>query len=78
MSFWQRLFNEPVLIAGAIRAILYASIQFGSNLSELQVAAVIGATEAVLLAVTRALVTPNQLAEARVAAGGSPTTPRND
>lgn len=73
-----RLLNEPVLIGAAIRAVLGAIVAFGFEISAEQMAAGMAAVEAILALVTRALVTPNQLAEARVDAGGRPTTPRND
>ena len=73
-----RLLNEPTLIAGAIRAIILALTAFGFDLTGEQIAALMLAVEAVLTLVNRALVTPNQLAEARVAAGGSPTQPRHE
>lgn len=71
----RRLLNEPILLAGAVRAVIFAAMAFGVTVTDVQLAAVMGALEAVLLLLTRALVTPNQLAEARVAAGGSPTVP---
>lgn len=73
-AFW-RLLNEPVLIGGAIRALFLALMAFGFSVTPEQLASIMLAVEAVLALVTRMLVTPNQLAEARVAAGGSPTTP---
>ncbi len=73
-----RLLNEPVLIGAAVRAVIFAAMTFGIKVSIDQLAAIMAAVEAVLAVVTRALVTPNQLAEARVAEGGSPTTPRNN
>lgn len=72
----KRLLNEPTLIAGAIRAILLALTAFGFDLTGDKIAAIMLAVEAVLTLVNRALVTPNQLADERVAAGGSPTVPR--
>lgn len=72
-----RLLNEPVLIAGAVRAVIFAAMTFGVTVTDVQLAAVMGALEAILLLVTRATVTPNQLAEYRVAAGGAPTVPLN-
>jgi hypothetical protein len=74
----QRLFNEPVLIGAAIRALIYAAMAFGTPVTVEQLGALMAAVEAVLAVITRALVTPNQLAEARVASGGSPTKPRED
>jgi hypothetical protein len=73
-----RLWNEPVLIGAAVRAVILAAVSLGLDLTAEQVAAVMAAVEGVLALVTRALVTPNQLAEQRVAAGGSPTVPRGD
>lgn len=71
-----RLFNEPVLIGAAIRAVIYAAMAFGLQMTTEQLGALMAAVEAILALVTRALVTPNQLAEARVAEGLSPTQPR--
>lgn len=73
-----RLLNEPVLIGAAIRAVILAAVAFGLNVTAEQIASLMVAVEAVLALVTRALVTPNQLAEARVDAGGRPTVPRNE
>ena len=70
-----RLLNETSLIAGAIRAIILAAAAFGLDWTGEQIAALMIAVEAVLSLATRALVTPNNLAEARVALGGSPTPP---
>lgn len=71
-----RLLNEPVLIGGAIRAVLVAAMAYGFTVTPEQMAATMLAVEAVLALVTRAIVTPNQLAEARHAEGLSPTQPR--
>lgn len=71
----KRLLNEPVLIASAIRAVILAGATFGVDISPEQIAALMIAVEAVLALVTRALVVPNQLAEARVEAGNRPTEP---
>lgn len=73
-----RLLNEPVLIGGAIRAVILAGAAFGLQVSEDQLAALMLAVEAVLMLVTRTMVTPNQLAEARVdraQQAGQPVTP---
>lgn len=70
-----RLLNEPVLIGGAIRAIILAATSFGLNWTGEQVASLMLAVEAILALVTRSQVTPNKLAEHRVAMGGNPTTP---
>lgn len=71
-----RIFNEPVLIGAAVRAVIYAAMAFGLKMSTEQLGALMAAVEAILALVTRALVTPNQLAEARAAEGLSPTQPR--
>ena len=71
------MLNEPVMIATAIRMTLFAVMAFGFKMTIEQLGAVMAAVEAILALVNRALVTPNQLAEARVAAGGSPTVPRD-
>lgn len=73
-----RVLNEPVLLGATIRAVLLAIMSFGFNITVVQLAATMVAVEALLALITRAFVTPNHLAEARVAAGGSPTQPRND
>lgn len=73
MTFWQRLLNEPTLIAGAVRAVILCAVAFGLDWSVDQVAALMLAVETVLTLVTRAVVTPNQLAEYRVSQGYSPT-----
>lgn len=70
-----RLLNEPTLIAGALRAIILCAVSFGWELTVEQIAQIMLALEAVLTLVNRALVTPNQLAESRVDAGGRPTVP---
>ena len=70
-----RLLNEPTLIAGVVRAVILCAVSFGWDLTVDQIAQIMLALEAVLTLVNRALVTPNQLAEARVAAGGNPTEP---
>lgn len=72
---FKRLLNEPVLVASAIRAVIFAGATFGLDISQEQTAALMVAVEAVLALVTRALVVPNQVAEARVAAGNRPTEP---
>lgn len=69
----KRLLNEPVLIGAAIRLSLIAAIAFGLSMTEQQMLALMAALEAFLALITRALVVPNQLAEARVDAGYRPT-----
>lgn len=71
-----RIFNEPVMLGTVIRAGLLALMAFGIGLSAEQLAAVMVFVEALLMWITRAFVTPNHLAEARVAEGLSPTQPR--
>lgn len=75
MEALKRLLNEPVLLGAAIRLTLIAVMAFGAHMTMEQVAAIMAAVEAILALLTRAFVTPNHLAEARVAAGGSPTVP---
>jgi hypothetical protein len=76
MSMNNRMLNEPVMIAAAIRSVIIAATAFGLDMTAEQMTTLMVAVEAVLALVTRSLVTPNQLAEERVAQGGSPTTPR--
>lgn len=77
MTGWKRIFNEPVLLGTLVRTILYALMAFGVGVTTEQLTAVMAVVEALTLLVTRAFVTPNHLAEERVAAGGSPTQPLN-
>lgn len=73
-----RLLNEPVLIGGAIQAVIGFLIIMGwVRMTDAQVGALMIAVNAVLVLVVRALVTPNQLAEHRVDMGGRPTVPLN-
>lgn len=72
---WRRLLNEPALISGFVNTVLVAIVEFGFNLTQGQMVAIMGITNGGLALVVRALATPNQLAEARVAAGLPPTTP---
>ena len=74
----KRLLNESVLIGAAIRAVILSAVTFGLAITAEQIAALMVAVEAVMALITRALVTPNTLAEERVAAGGSPTVSRVD
>lgn len=75
MEGLKRVLNEPVLLGAAIRLSILAVMAFGVRVTPEQLAAVMAALEAILALATRAFVTPNHLAEARVAAGGSPTVP---
>lgn len=70
-----RLLNEPVMLAAAIRAVILAAVSFGFNVTAEQTASLMVAVEAVLALITRSLVVPTQLAEHRVSMGGSPTVP---
>lgn len=74
---WKRMMNEPVALSAALRAVMLAGMAFGLHLTVAQLAAVMLAVEMVLALLTRANVTPNQLAEQRVALGGSPTVPHH-
>jgi hypothetical protein len=78
MTGMRRLLNEPVWLASALRISITLGAAFGLNLTDQQTAALTVFVEVVLAPIVRALVTPNQLAEARVAAGGSPTQPRSE
>lgn len=52
---WNR---EPALFMGALQALLALVIAFGLNLSEVQIAALLGTSAAVLALVTRSKVSP--------------------
>jgi hypothetical protein len=69
-----RIFNEPVLLAGAIRAVLYSAMLFGLNITEQQLGGVILAVEAVSALITRTFVTSEKLINERVAEGRHPFT----
>lgn len=51
---------EPVLVLGAVQAILALAVAFGLDLSAEQVGAIVAASAAVLSVVTRTQVTPNE------------------
>jgi hypothetical protein len=72
-----RLLNEPVVITSLIQSGIALGIAFGLTVTPEQLAAIMAFTGTVLAFLARALVTPNQLAEARVAEGLSPTQPRD-
>ena len=72
-----RLLNEPVLIASLVQSAIGAGIAFGLKVTPEQLAAVLALTGTLLAVLARVFVTPNQLAEARVTAGGRPTVPMN-
>lgn len=78
MDGWRRIFNEPVLLATAVRLSLIAAIAMGwMHLTMDQILALMAAVEAILALITRSFVTPNHIAEARVDAGGRPSVPLN-
>lgn len=52
------MFNEPVAIAAALRAVLLAAMAFGLKMSADQMAAVMVAVEAILALFVRSKVTP--------------------
>lgn len=71
-----RLFNEPVALAATIQSVIGFTIIMGwLHMTDAQTGALMIAINAVLGLAVRSQVTPNQLAEARVDAGGRPTTP---
>lgn len=72
---WRRLLNEPAVISAVVNTGLLALIAFGFSITEMQLVALMAFVNAVLALVVRTFSTPNQLAEARVAAGHSPTQP---
>lgn len=71
----RNLLNEPILLGTAIRAGILAGVAFGLMVTPEQLAAIMLVVEALLALATRAFVTPNHLAEARVDAGGRPSIP---
>lgn len=58
-----RIRLEPVAVAGAVRMILLAAVALGLDLSPGQIVAVVGAVEAVLVALVRGAVTPTAKAQ---------------
>ena len=71
-----KMSNEPVAWAAVVRLGLVAAISFGLNLTDVQMVALMAFIEGAAALFTRSQVTPNGLAEERVAQGGSPTVPR--
>ncbi len=72
----KRLLNEPVALAATVQSLVGFGIIMGwIHMTDAQTGSLMIAINAVLGLGVRALVTPNQLAEARVDAGGRPTTP---
>lgn len=55
---WQRILNEPVLIAAIIRQIISLSAAFGFDLTTAQTAAIMLLIESISTLISRALVTP--------------------
>lgn len=71
-----RLLNEPVALAATIQSVIGFTIIMGwLHMTDAQTGSLMIAINAVLGLMVRSQVTPNQLAEARVDAGGRPTTP---
>lgn len=52
--------REPALVAGVVQALLAVLVAFGVPLSDVQVAAVLGFSAAVLAVVVRQRVTPTK------------------
>ncbi len=72
---WQWLKNEPVALAAIIRGVILASAAFELGLTSEILVGIMVVVEALVALVTRAVVTPNGLAEYRVSRGGRPTVP---
>jgi hypothetical protein len=71
-----RLLNEPVALAATVQSIIgFCIIMNWLSMTDAQTGSLMIAINAVLGLMVRSQVTPNQLAEARVDAGGRPTTP---
>lgn len=68
-----RVFNEPVMLASAVRAVILAVASFGFPMTTEQIATTMFAVEALLAVLTRAVVVPVKLVEERIEAGVSPT-----
>lgn len=75
ISGWRRILNEPVLVSGFVNTLLVAAIEFGADMTQGQMVATMACVNGALALVVRFFVVPNQLAEARVAAGNRPTEP---
>ncbi|WP_181312454.1 hypothetical protein [Nocardioides campestrisoli] len=72
MTIFQRITREPALITGAVRAVLYSAVLFGLPLTDEQSAGLLLALEAVLVLVTRAVVTPSSEVVAQAKPGELP------
>lgn len=75
---WQRIQNEPALVAAIIRQGIALLAAFGFSLTAEQTVALGVFIEAISTLFTRQSVTPNQLAEYRVDMGGRPSVPMSD
>jgi TRAP-type C4-dicarboxylate transport system permease large subunit len=72
----KRLLNEPVMLAAISQLVVILIGVFGFQLSAEEIAALASGLLVIVGIVTRQLVTPNQLAEARVDEGKRPTDSR--
>ena len=75
---WKRILNEPVVITSLVSSAIALGIGFGLKVTPEQLSLIMAFVGTLLAFLARAAVTPNQLAEERVAQGGSPTVPRNN
>lgn len=71
----RRILNEPVMFVSVVQSGFALAIGFGMDITKEQLVLIVAFTGTVLAFLARAFVTPNKLAEERVAAGGSPTKP---
>jgi hypothetical protein len=55
---WQRIRNEPALVAGVVAAAIALAVSFGLNLSTAQIGTINAFVAAVLAVVVRTKVTP--------------------
>jgi hypothetical protein len=60
---WERVLNEPVLLAALVRQAIALSAAFGFGLTEAQTLAVMAFVETLTTLFTRAVVTPNRRLE---------------
>jgi hypothetical protein len=77
-SVWTRIKNEPAVVSAIVRQAIVLLSAFGLNMTAEQTVAVSLFVESITTLFTRQSVTPNQLAEHRVAMGGSPTVPLDE
>ena len=73
----RRMLNEPITIGALVRAIILLIMSFGVQVTNEQLALIMMILELSMALFTRSIVTPNQLAEDRVADGFSPTKSRD-